>query len=573
MKKIIYIIIATSSLALASCDSFLDSDNYTEKDTSNFPKTLTDAEQVLTGIYTNLSYANAAPSSSYFNVAHLSSDDVLGGGGENDKDTQAKDMLLNYGEDMMSYFWEARYQGIFRANTAIETLDNCEGWESDEQKNQFKGEAYFLRAFYYFEMASLFGQVPLVVSTEPVNLPKAEPEEEYAQIASDLKNAIELMYDEAYTSVESGHATKWAAEALMARVFLFYTGYYGETELPLLGDDGTITGTITKSEVIAWLEDCITNSGHSLVGDFRNLWPYTNSYTVEDYDYTKDKSLVWVENSGNVNPEVLFSVKFSNFASWSTTIGYSNQYCLYYGLRGGQALANTFPFGAGWGVGPVNPQLWEDWEAAEPSDVRREASIIDIPSELPSYSYGGWTDFIQETDYWQKKNVPVTAINGSSYVNSYSVLMYGTTDDMQLDNTQDLVLIRLADVYLMHSELTETNTYLNKVRERAGLDDVSYSLTALQNERRWELAFEGLRWNDIRRWGIAADILQDQIGQKIYIKGVESTNKAFGGGYAARYNETGGFFPIPDSEISLSEGVLTQNEGWNTSSSEYSGWK
>ena len=52
-----------------------------------------------------------------------------------------------------------------------------------------------------------------------------------------------------------------------------------------------------------------------------------------------------------------------------------------------------------------------------------------------------------------------------------------------ITNTQDLVLIRLADVYLMHAELTETNTYLNKVRERAGLGDVAYSLTALQNER------------------------------------------------------------------------------------------
>lgn len=575
MKKLIYTLVEASSLLLMSCEDFLDTTNYTKKDTSNFPETLDDAEMLLTGIYSNLNYANAAPASSYFYIAHLASDDVLGGGGENDKDSQAKDMLMNYGEDMLTYFWEARYKGIFRANMAIETLDNCEGWESDDQKNQFKGEAYFLRAFYYFEMASLFGQVPLVVTTSPVNLPKASPEEEYAQMASDLKNAIELMYDKPYTSVESGHATKWAAEALMARVFLFYTGYYGESELPLLGEDGTISGTVTKSEVVAWLEDCIKNSGHELVSDFRNLWSYTNSYTVEDYDYTKGQDLEWVENSGNVNPEVLFSIKYSNLASWSTTIGYSNQYCLYFGLRGGQTLSNTFPYGQGWGMGPVNPQLWKDWKAAEPNDMRREASIIDIPEELPDYTYGGWTDFIQETDYWQKKNVPVTAYDetNSKYVDSYSVLMYGTTDNMQLDNTQDLVLIRLADVYLMHSELTETNTYMNKVRERAGLDDVSYSLTALQNERRWELAFEGLRWNDIRRWGIAGEMLDEQIGQPIYTKGVADVNEAYGGGYSARYNETGGFFPIPDSEISLSEGVLVQNAGWNTSTSEYSGWK
>ena len=99
----------------------------------------------------------------------------------------------------------------------------------------------------------------------------------------------------------------------------------------------------------------------------------------------------------------------------------------------------------------------------------------------------------------------MTAINEEGgYASSYSVLMYGTTENMQLDNTMDLIMIRLADVYLMHSELTETNTYMNKVRERAGLEPIAYSLENIQKERRYELAFEGVRWNDIRRWGIAA---------------------------------------------------------------------
>lgn len=61
---------------------------------------------------------------------------------------------------------------------------------------------------------------------------------------------------------------KWAAEALMARVFLFYTGYYDKEALPL--PDG---GSITKQQATDWLVDCIENSGHDLVSDFRNLWP------------------------------------------------------------------------------------------------------------------------------------------------------------------------------------------------------------------------------------------------------------------------------------------------------------
>lgn len=568
MKNSIYILIAALTLLFTSCEDYLDTESYTKTTTANFPSSVEDAEQLLTGIYSTLNMANTTPTQTFYHISHVASDDAFGGGGENDKAVQANDMLLNYGTDMFEEFWTYRYQGIFRANTAIETLDNCTDWESDSQRDQFMGEAYFMRAFFYYEMVSLFENIPLVITTEAENLPQAEPSEVFAQITTDLDSAINLMYNDIYTSVESGHATKWAAEALLARVYLFYTGYYGADALPTT--DG---GSISQSEVVSYLEDCIANSGHSLVDDFREIWSYTNSYTVDDYEYTKDQGLEWVENDGAVNPEVLFSIKFSNLASWSSTIGYSNQYCLYYGIRGSQDLENTFPFGQGWGMGPVNPGLWNDWKENEPNDVRREASITEV-SELPDYAYGGWGDMIQETDYWQKKNVPVTAFDdNNTYYNSYSVLMYGTTDNMQLDNTQDIILIRLADVYLMHSELTETNTYMNKVRGRAGLDDVSYSLDALQKERRWEFAFEGLRWNDIRRWGIAADALDDQLGQKVYTKGVVDVNSAYGGGYAARYNETGGFYPIPDTEISLSDGVLEQNDGWDNSTSEYSGWK
>ena len=100
----------------------------------------------------------------------------------------------------------------------------------------------------------------------------------------------------------------------------------------------------------------------------------------------------------------------------------------------------------------------------------------------------------------------------------------------------------------------------------------SYSLEALQNERRWELAFEGVRWNDIRRWHIAAAALEKQTNQPVYYLGSSAKNTPHAGGYAARYNATAGFFKIPETEVSLSNGGLVQNEGWTDASSEYSGW-
>lgn len=108
---------------------------------------------------------------------------------------------------------------------------------------------------------------------------------------------------------------------------------------------------------------------------------------------------------------------------------------------------------------------------------------------------------------------------------------------------------------------------------RAGLSPISsYSLQALQNERRWELAFESIRWNDIRRWHIAAAALEKQTNVKIYTNGQEDSNKAHGGGYATRYNATAGFFKIPESEVDMSNGSIAQNAGWEGSDSQYNRW-
>ncbi len=97
----------------------------------------------------------------------------------------------------------------------------------------------------------------------------------------------------------------------------------------------------------------------------------------------------WVEDDAAQNPETLFSIKFNKFASWSTTIGYANGYALHFGVRGGQAYGKYLPIRSGLGAGPVAPNLVKDWAAAEPNDVRRDASIQDW-SKVETYKKGGW---------------------------------------------------------------------------------------------------------------------------------------------------------------------------------------
>ncbi|MDD6954589.1 MAG: RagB/SusD family nutrient uptake outer membrane protein [Prevotella sp.] len=543
-----------------------------------------DGEATLAGVYENLNAVNANPQESFLYYACLASDDQLGGGGTNDKMMQAEDLLCNYNADMTNNFYTQRYEGINRANTLIQALPNTA--LDDKLKAQYLGEAKVLRAFYYYELSSMYGNVPLRTEPGGDNIKQSKIEDVWKQILQDLYKAATTMPAERRTD---GHVDKYTAEGMLARAWLFYTGFLcngttiadevSSTYQPLTEVQLPNGTKLTKQMVIDLVDDCVNNSGYSLVSDFRNLWAYTNKETVNDYDYTKGQGLKWVEDDNGVNPESMFAIKFNKLASWSTTIGYSNGYALHFGVRGGQDYANTFPFGQGWGAGPVAPNLVKDWASADPQDKRLEATVQDW-SKVSTYKYGGWSDYVQETGYYDKKWSPISAKKSDgTYICCFEDLMHGDQgglsggygNNMQLDNIHDLVLLRFADVLLMQSELKEDVAGINKVRTRAGLSPIgSYSLKALQNERRWELACEGIRWNDIRRWHIAADVLERQTNEDVFYCGNPGKNKPQNGGYAARYKATAGFQKMPESQIAI--GTVVQNEGWTGADSEYQGW-
>ena len=538
----------------------------------------------MAGVYENLNAVNANPQESFLYYACLASDDQLGGGGTNDKMMQAEDLLYNYNADMTNNFYTQRYEGINRANTLIQALPNTA--LDDKLKAQYLGEAKVLRAFYYYELSSMYGNVPLRTEPGGETIKQGKIEDVWKQILQDLYEAATTMPAERRTD---GHVDKYTAEGMLARAWLFYTGFLcngttiadevSSTYKPLTEVQLPNGTKLTKQMVIDLVDDCVNNSGYSLVSDFRNLWAYTNKETVNDYDYTKGQGLKWVEDDNGVNPESMFAIKFNKLASWSTTIGYSNGYALHFGVRGGQDYANTFPFGQGWGAGPVAPNLVKDWASADPQDKRLEATVQDW-SKVSTYKYGGWSDYVQETGYYDKKWSPISAKKSDgTYICCFEDLMHGDQgglsggygNNMQLDNIHDLVLLRFADVLLMQSELKEDVAGINKVRTRAGLSPIgSYSLKALQNERRWELACEGIRWNDIRRWHIAADVLERQTNEDVFYCGNPGKNKPQNGGYAARYKATAGFQKMPESQIAI--GTVVQNEGWTGADSEYQGW-
>lgn len=552
MNKIFsIIIIALLSVSFVSCEDFLDSENLTKKDTSNYPATPDDADQLLTGVYSIL--GRIEPLCSTFFISELMSDNCFGGGDQADLSTKAIDQFKKSGEDMFRNGWRARYFGVYRSNFLMSVLDNID-WDSQAQREYIEGQCRFLRAYFFYDLSLMFGEIPMMTTPDAVNIPRTPASETYAQIALDLKKAIELIPGVKATEADKadlGRITKWAAEALMARVFLFYTGYYDSPVLPCA--DGS---EITKNQVIEWLDDCIRNSGHDLLSDFRNLWPYTY---VQDYNYTAENGLQW---AGDGNIEEVFAVKYSTLGTWDITPQKCNQYCLYYGVRGQSNYVYTFPFGQGWGFGTVNPVLWNDWDD---NDVRKKGSIINTqdPKEMRLYVKGGGNQ-MDETYYINKKHCPVNVYTDASktQVVGYSVQLYGMKEtNFQLTNTQDCILIRFADVLLMAAELGGPNAqeYFNRVRNRVNLPSLPATLENIKNERRFELAFEGLRYYDLLRWHDEHLIDENQTDVMVFNRKVPQKK-------TIHYRpETRGFLPIPLTEIQLSEGVLTQNPGWEGS--------
>ena len=515
-----------------------------------------------TGAYEGLFRASEdALALSYF-VSCLASDETLGGGGYQDRYYHGVDLFVAdaYPRDDV---WNVYYKAIANVNDMIARLQFLPTDVKISDVDHAHGEALFLRAYYYSQLASIFGPVPVVVNNSwEEKLSVATAQTTWGQIMLDLKNAISLMDGYSPTlTIDDSRVGKYAAEALLARSFLFYTGFYmgihdiaAENEVSVVLPDGS---AMTKSDVIAYVNDCVDHSGFSLVKDFRNLWPYTNRLTVEDYDYTKGQGLKWVEDDGGVNPEVLFKIKYSTLASWGTSVGYANRVALYMGMRSYEdyALEATFPFGHGWGAGTVSSAFYRDWAEREPNDMRRKASIQYL-YELPQYATDAWNDAVQLTPYHEKKNSPITCKKGeNSYSPTFEMVMFGANESYQLGNIHPLNIIRFADVLLMQSELTGSVEGMNKVRERAGLSPiVAYSLAALQDERRWELAFEGVRWNDMRRWGddYCMAALDKQMGIDVYCRGRLTTNprdvleyENYPTPYSQRYAVNHGFFALP----------------------------
>lgn len=569
MKKLIYITFFAGLFLASGCSQdLLDTDNLYGKSLETFYRTPKDIEEAMAGVYNAIYTPNVH---SYEAVAaNLMSDMMLGGGGPDDKSAKWVDNFEDPAEDTYRDLWVQSYNGIVRATGIIENTaeaDFTSFFSSPEEAQAFKdqtiGEALFMRAFYYFRLGKFFGGVPLIVELgDPRDAPRSTFTETFAQIATDLQLAIETMPSTPFPQIPTsryGHANKWVAQAYLARVYLFYTGYMtnmegqSTTELPLV--EG---GSMSASDVQAELEDLMNNSGYQLASDFRNLWPYSYLNTAAGrtvLPWAEEEGLAWVGQDGHSptfgtgNYETMFAQRFS-FGDWGWSNGniYTNRYALFTAIRDNSLV----PFGQGWGWCTVNPRLFSQWNDEDPRKLGSILQVGQAPQGTDAYQ-GDKGD--HETGFFNKKYTALQYADEAGTVKGMFVQLYDWGNaDMQLMHAQDYILMRYADVLLMHSEISGTADGMNAVRARAGLEPVAYSLEALKQERLHELAFEGLRWFDLVRWGDVNTAFD-------YV--IDVRNSGSEANYSVNYRpETKGRVPIPETEMRLSNGVYEQNPGW-----------
>lgn len=461
-------ILCLSVLTVSSgCKKFLDQEvpgAYAEED---FYKTDQDATQAVTATYDMMQAHYNSNWGSLYMIKTLLSDESNAGGSDAG-DQPGYQTLDNYNfdatNDKVRDAWRMCYFTIYRANKVINrTLP-----ETDLRKRLI-AEAKVIRAYNYFELVSLWGDVPLVLNDIPpaeyTSTGRKSKADVYAQIQKDLTEAIaDLPLKNAYSGADRFRVSKGTAQSLLGKALLYQQKF---------------------AEAAAQFETVITSNQYSLAGSIGATFSKNlefGSESVFEISYTNSRSYDWGNFPWGSAPE-------------------SNIHIQLMGPRGDYyTKAPSDSLIGGWGFNLPKQKLWDAFVAA--GDVQRRRQIIMSQAELIAAG-GNWSNptAYDYEGFFQRKYGTFTTQTGSPI----GELNYGT--NWRHIRYAD-VLLMAAEAYNKASNDTKARQYLNLVRQRAGLADVASSGATLFNdivkERQLELAFEGFRYTDLVRWGLAA---------------------------------------------------------------------
>jgi hypothetical protein len=515
MKNLKYILLISILICSVSCEEdFLNRPSLDQIAEENFWTSESDAFLALNGIYSNLQ-SSSLYGGSLNGWQGIPGFDGIGDNAFNQFKWEGPGIFME--GTMISdsgpvlAFWTDNYQGIFLANSFIEQMTETDLIE-EEEKDALLAQGYFLRALHYFNLSVYFGDVPLITSVQTLEeafVPKNTYEEIYAQIVEDLSFASQNLPD-AHPDNLFGYATRGAALSLFARVQLYNGVYSGENS-------------------VLELTDQVLGLGYSLHPNYGELFSL----------------------QGETSNEVVFSVRFLR------EVGANNS----------ETFSGTFQGTPKVDQRPM-PNLVNDYYCTDGLPVD-ESPLFDPSNE------GENRDPRANATIYFVGDIFLTDLNREFSGNSptgYGMRKYirrQETDDEGVRSfsggSQDFYVIRYADVLLMRAEaMAETGdvsgamALVNQVRERVNMPSVqsvegmvgqSEMVEIVRHERRVELALEGLRFMDLKRWGTVEEgflrALQDQVGP-----------------YNPQYlGDRSKVFPIPQAEIDVNP-QLEQHPAW-----------
>jgi hypothetical protein len=450
-------------ILLIGCTDFLKTDPQGQLIEASFPVSSSDALLATNAVY-------AAVRDWYYNsggypILDIMSDDAYKGSNKNDQLATVgayDNFTFNTTGDGLDRWWATLYQGIKWANVVTERVSVIP--MDTILRNRYEGEARFLRGLFYFDLVRAWGGVPLVTTTNPpLHLGKATTQEIYNLIISDLQYAdTHLTKRSELISTDRGRATSGAAEALLARVYLFQN-------------------------------------------DFVNAEKYALK-VIQSNEYSLEPRFIDATGvNGNNGVESVFEVGALGVEDFN---GGGAQYANTQGVRG---TPNR-----GWGFNRPSIELRKSFE---PGDPRLKGTIIDLGDVLDGVFIKGDPDPANDP-------VAILNQNGDTInIQCYNRKVWTPGNDTPTQWSHHRRLIRYADVLLMASEALNENgkqtdalNYLNQVRKRARggnisvLPDITVTDKSLLRdkiflERRHELALEGERFWDLIRTGRAATVL------------------------------------------------------------------
>lgn len=541
-KALTYSALALATLSLSSCNDWLTEETPGTTKVSEFFTSLSTAEAVVNAAYVPMTWEFGTTYYPEWYFGDIVSDDALKGGQDINDGADLRELenfKANSDNEILLGYYRAQWQGIQRANLAIDEIPTTrietEGDEAEKQakyRDRYLGEAYFLRGYYYFRLARMFGGMPLIdyviKSSNQWAQTRSTMDETLNFAIKDFKRAENLLWEkDKYGNEELGRATKGAAQAMLLKANLYRADY--------LRNAGNETEAQKYfAEAAKWGKEVIKSRQYS-------LWPnYLDNFRLAN------------ENGR----ESVFEIQYTEEA----TSDYGGEGYTRGTMTTILQRSRSSAFGeAGWGYDRPTQNLYNEYEAG---DARRDETILvptDEQIETPAQEiYCG--DRMLNRKYAMYND----GTNGGIYK-----LAHATR------SPKNNIQIRYADVLLMYAEaccesgdLPSAKSALKEVRDRAGLSQFPYTAViqgqtvtfndnqedlrkAIRHERRVELAMEGHRWFDLTRWGIAKETMDT------YMAGETEEAKELYGTFQKGKHE---LFPIPSKEIDLSG--IEQNPNW-----------